>query len=275
MSVDQNQLPTNLVVGFDMGGTAAVLRGETMRQHTLRVYRTHGMVPSSVSDADILKTIADIRRIFEGAGEAHRDKDAFWFAVNSVVLDRLITNPDHRKFLAVYARRIHGAFLEKEAYQACPVVVEVVRKLRARGARVIITSNSTHTEAEEILRHIGILNEFDAVLTSDSLNARKTEEKFWKSALEHAFPEGVPQELTAIQVGNSLYSDGFAARFGWHTLIIDEHRRYRPHTVRVHLSDQFTFEHKNRVKNDIGSKRIRFVRTRNGLRTLFKTRGYI
>ena len=253
--------PSGITVGVDLGGCVARWRAGSKRQHTLDVYREYGHIPDDVPDDAILASIAEARRTFEGAKEAHRDRDAFWRAINMTALDHL-TNPHRRKYTSVYAREIHEAFLDPKRFESCTQVLDAVRKLRSLGITVVIASNSVQAEAETLIDALNVRDEFDAICTSEQFGERKTSQVFWEGVARVAHPtlsHAMRKRMHYIQLGNSLFSDGHATYFGWDVWILDQERRYGPHTPNIRLDNQFNDIQATWMRAQIQGGRIRFI----------------
>lgn len=260
--------PTDITVGFDLGGTVAVLKAGTMREHTLRVYREFGHIHPDVPDEKILSAIADARRIFEGALEAHRNRDAFWRAINAHTLNSLTLDGNRKQFVWSYAGEIHESFFAPSAYTVRTSILETIRGLRSMGVRVAVASNATHNEALAILEHLDIAHHFDAICTSDTLGARKQDRRFWEKVVEATHPNLSHRRharMRNMQFGNSLYSDGYAAHYGWIVGIIDTESRYAPHSQNVRLNAQFSETHTSWLREAIRTNQIQFARSKAGL----------
>jgi HAD superfamily hydrolase (TIGR01549 family) len=85
-----------------------------------------------------------------------------------------------------------------------PHHVEVLSRLRARGARLGVCSNFTHTPtAQAVLARAGLLPLLDAVVISDEVGFRKPRPEIFRSALAGV---GTRAEET-LHVGDNLSAD--------------------------------------------------------------------
>ncbi len=251
------------VVTVDMGHTAVVLKAGTTRAHTLRVYRRWGRLPSRITDAKILETIAIARKTFEGAPETAMNRDAYWLAVNTWICTHLLDTQAERDKAARYAREIHEQYLSLDQFTPSRVVMHAVRSLRARGVRVVIASNATQGEVEKTLAHFGILHQFDAMYSSDTLGVRKPDPRFFEKIIEAErmhFPSNT--KLTCVHIGNSLFSDSGAATLGWRVLLLDKEGKYLPHSKHTQLDAQYSTAHAARVRKWIDQGYIVFCESR-------------
>lgn len=81
-----------------------------------------------------------------------------------------------------------------------PGVVDLLDRLRARGVRCAVTTNKPGRAADALLRGLGVLDRFDAVVTPDVAGVRKPDPAFIRCALGRV---GVAA-ADAIVVGDGL-----------------------------------------------------------------------
>lgn len=241
---------------FDMGGTVLVMRAGSMRKHTIAIYRTYGRIPDDVSDEEILRTIAGVRRLFEGLPEMDSRSEVYWNVVNTEILRRLVG--DHHA--SSRARMVRKHFLGIESLQLSRTVRHMMRMLRQRGVRILVATNATREEAETRMSHFGLMKEIDGLHTSEEIGIRKPNPAYWERILTD---EGFHRGTHFLHIGNSLHSDsGAAALPNGSVHIIDKFGRYSPHDADVHLNEQFSDTWAETVRGYISSGRVRFSKSR-------------
>jgi putative hydrolase of the HAD superfamily len=97
-----------------------------------------------------------------------------------------------------------------------PDSLPVVRKLRAGGAKVILVSNCSHNTGP-VVHRLGLDDEFDALILSYRVGARKPQAAIYEAALEAA--KGVAPADAVFVDDQAAYCDG-AAAVGIGTLMI-------------------------------------------------------
>jgi len=103
-----------------------------------------------------------------------------------------------------------------QAIQLYPDSLPVVRELRARGSKVVLVSNCSH-DTGPVVHRLGLDDEFDALILSYEVQARKPQAAIYEAALEAA---GGTDPADAVFVDDqAAYCDG-AAALGIGTLMI-------------------------------------------------------
>ena len=92
-----------------------------------------------------------------------------------------------------------------------PSVLESVRKMRARGIRVLLTTNQEHRRARYLMDGMKLGEEVDGIVYSAALGFRKPAPEFFALAAERA--GAAPADLTLVD--DSLPNVEAARRAGW------------------------------------------------------------
>jgi putative hydrolase of the HAD superfamily len=97
-----------------------------------------------------------------------------------------------------------------------PDSLPVVRELRSRGTKVVVVSNCSH-DTGPVVHRLGLDDEFDALVLSYRVKARKPQAAIYEAALEAA-GNVTPDEAIFVD-DQAAYCDG-AAAVGIRTLLI-------------------------------------------------------
>ena len=241
---------------------------ETNRQGMIAdIYRKDGRL-SRVRPREITRAIARARQQFS---RELLDED-YWFHVNIAVIrgldrERKVENQ------AAAAERIHNKMLsDASLYKVSVTLLGVIRRLRAKGIRVVIASNQREETLRKLLEEFELTNEFDSVYTSERLGVRKPNAGFWRAVLtEEAVGAG-----QAIHIGNSARSDTGAAAVGICTAICDA--RAELETCRRHPDRPIaglTREETQTVRRNLASGRIIPVTSMTALRRCMEAQAII
>lgn len=90
----------------------------------------------------------------------------------------------------------------------CPGALELIRALRATGAKVMLLSNSQRTYAEAELRVLNLMYEFDDIFISSDYGCRKPDPTFFSAPLKKHNLN--PAEC--LMIGNNLENDIVGAK---------------------------------------------------------------
>ena len=137
-------------------------------------------------------TVGEHFREREGT-EFRAARDAYDRAIEVIVgepVDREVWRPTFRSLLS-------------DVVEANPGARETVARIAETGRHQGVVSDADHDEVEWLLDHLGVLEFFDAVTTSERVGRTKPDPAMFETALDRA---GVPPER-AIMVGDRYEHD--------------------------------------------------------------------
>lgn len=202
-------------VTFDLGDTVwhfpnrkppeEVLRHLARRiEHLLRGWA----VQPSVPPLDIQARLTEARSAAEQAVESSGNAGPDYLAVVREVLASLRIDLNEAQVQEVWqAQNVGGDYLGRHIFED---TVPTLEWLRGRGVRLAALTNRSHGGAAflEELRREGLLDYFDAVVSSDQVGYRKPHPRIFERALEVL---DLPAEECA-HVGDRLGADVAGAR---------------------------------------------------------------
>jgi phosphoglycolate phosphatase len=182
--------PSRVLI-WDLDGTIADTR-EDIAAGVAGLFRERGLTPPET--AEVIRHVGNgvrrlVLRCLESAGRPARDDSD---------LDQ-----------AVAAFREHYRRHLTDSTVPYPGVAETLRALHERGRPMAVVSNKPEDFTREILRRLGLLSCFNAVLGGDSLPSRKPDPEPMRHALRLCDPAAAAEQTVVI--GDSAV-DAQAAR---------------------------------------------------------------
>ncbi len=173
---------------FDLGNT--LFYEESPEKITIDILPELGKLPN------YLTVYRSLGLRFDNVCEASLDAIAYYYASKSGE-GRISINK---------AREIKEKLIESLADHLKPIkgTKEIIKKIKEKGAKVAIISNASSQEAvERALERSGIINMFDAVVTSRLIGVRKPDPRIFLYTLN--LIEIKPSE--AVFIGDREYED--------------------------------------------------------------------
>jgi putative hydrolase of the HAD superfamily len=164
-------------------------------------------------------------RNWRGAGPVNVTNEKAWW---KDLVHRVFTEVGMVEDFDHFFNEVYDTFRNSQGWVLFPETYEVLKELKTAGCKLGVVSNFD-TRIYTVLQSLGILDFFDAVITSSETGFCKPDREIFEAAVRAL---NVAPSDTAI-VGDNLRDDVEAGtRAGLHAILIDRKGRYPSDPVR-------------------------------------------